>query len=588
MQTTRSLVKKFTPILTLGASLLLGLLSFSGMFALWPLLSLAIISFVLSVLYEGEIYQKNINQALDKLFNANLIAEKIGKEAVEELLKQSPEHAFVKEYQECKDSSQKKQLEVLLAKSLLQKNIPTVVYLKTSLERQKWQGRAQTLESRNNKLKLFSILTSIVMTLGTIFLLLDTLSVLPFFAISAATLPYVVIPLSIISGIAYGFLTYNSLASFLLDHSLSEWWRNFKNQLTQSPRDYKKILFIIGASLIFILNLTLTLCTAGTWWTLMNQSRKLWPWLQNIGIRILQFITPFVMGAANLGFNSRNIVETVKAITPKETETHHHQCDQHEHEHKQPKASETLVQRWNFFRFLLKITYMPLRVLLFLGHLVSIGVTGDQMPGMPAIASALLGIVSEGFEDAHYFFDLKTLFNENHGHDHDDEEHGHEHSDLPNRILQILFSPLFFLASVWHYFAQARPKTKSFTECYDLMQGKTEHHEHHHESPALSDSYRQAQAIIMVQEQVERLQQASFSLELTEAKIKILKGLITLLSQDTLRHSEVQAQLQSTELKAHRFSLFSTGKTTTETAMEEVENLLFSFPQDNNSLRLAK
>ena len=71
-----------TTILTIGASLWLGLLSFSGMFVLIPSLGLALSAFVLSVLYDGEIYQKNINNALNKLFNNDLIAEKIGEEAV--------------------------------------------------------------------------------------------------------------------------------------------------------------------------------------------------------------------------------------------------------------------------------------------------------------------------------------------------------------------------------------------------------------------------------------------------------------------------------------------------------------------------
>ncbi len=87
------------------------------------------------------------------------------------------------------------------------------------------------------------------------------------------------------------------------------------------------------------------------------------------------------------------------------------------------------------------------------------------MPGVPATLSALLGIVSEGFEDAHYFFDL------------DGEGHGHEHSDLPNQVLQLLFSPLFALAASWHYWFQAPGSGKSWGGSYQQMLGQHLHEE---------------------------------------------------------------------------------------------------------------
>ena len=58
-------------ILTAGASLILGFLSFGGMYALLPFLPLAFAGFALSVSYEGEIYLQNIKGALKKLFKTN-------------------------------------------------------------------------------------------------------------------------------------------------------------------------------------------------------------------------------------------------------------------------------------------------------------------------------------------------------------------------------------------------------------------------------------------------------------------------------------------------------------------------------------
>lgn len=73
LMTPTPIWKKFRNIflflLTIGASLTLGLLSFSGMFVLWPIIPLAIASFILAVAYEGEIFWQNIKGAFKTLFS---------------------------------------------------------------------------------------------------------------------------------------------------------------------------------------------------------------------------------------------------------------------------------------------------------------------------------------------------------------------------------------------------------------------------------------------------------------------------------------------------------------------------------------
>jgi len=66
--------------LTVGASLIVGFLCFSGMFALWPILSLATAGFTLAVAFESEVYYQNIKHALRKLFKADHVTEQLGKE----------------------------------------------------------------------------------------------------------------------------------------------------------------------------------------------------------------------------------------------------------------------------------------------------------------------------------------------------------------------------------------------------------------------------------------------------------------------------------------------------------------------------
>ncbi len=453
-----------TAILTIGASLWLGLLSFSGMFVLIPSLGLSLSAFVLSVLYDGEIYQKNINNALNKLFNNDLIAEKIGEEAKREL--QACE--FLEEYKRhATDPERLKKMHIWLGRLLLDKKSSPLVKIEAN---HNWEQRALELTSRNRALIGFSALAAVLMIFGTTYLLLEAISVVTFITIAPAILPYIVLPIAVISGIAYGFLTYNSSSDFLLDTSLSEWWGKFKTQLSSNP------FYVIGASLILLLNLALTLCTAGTWWTVINQQRSVWPWLQKISTRAMQWLTTAVIGVSTLGFNLRNTIETIKEMSP-----HEHSdttCSSAHDEHPVEAVSIDPSPIFNPILLLLKITYTPVRVLMFVGHLISIGVTGDRMPGMSAIFSALLGIISEAFEDAHYFFDIRHFFknlrhtfglnNDGH-HEHTHEHHhGHEHSDFPNQILQMILSPVVALAALWNWGFDRSPET-SWTRSWNAI-----------------------------------------------------------------------------------------------------------------------
>lgn len=484
MKMSRRIRPWITGSLTLGASLLLGLLSFSGMYAIFPLVGLSFASLLLSVFYEGEIYKKNIQAALDKLFKPNFMLEKIGQEALEAL--ENQDLAFVRDYQKAQKRGKKPQIMARwLAKLLLHPPQTPNAYqqeILAQIDPTKYQVAWQNLRQRNRWILGFSALTAVVMSLGTVYLLLDMLEVIPIFGFALLQSPWLVVPLALIAGIAYGLLTYNSLISFLSDHHLAQWWNKFKHELLHSPWSLKKTALMLASLFIFSLNLGLTLCTAGTWWTVMNQQRNLWTWFNHLSIRVLGWITPGVMGIANLGFNTRNIMETIKSIDPSQAHHHHH------HHH---VLSETKAQLWNPFRILLKLSYMPVRILMFIGHLISIGVTGDRMPGVPAVLSALLGIVSEGFEDAHYFFDL------------DGAEHGHEHGDLPNQVLLLVFAPLFALAATWHYSFQAQPN-QTWMDAFWLMQGKDlhVHHEEEEHAESISQSWEREAAFMKIDKQL--------------------------------------------------------------------------------------
>lgn len=586
MKSSQSLFKWISvSLLTFGASLFLGLLSFSGMYVLWPMTGLAILSFVLSVLYEGEIYKKNLNKALDKLFNKDLVLEKIGEEIAKDLNKGLQGNLeFLTDYRASKDHTMRLQkMHIWLAKLLIEKEYEwklrplqhaTLEAIKKLPNYRIWSERTHAISQSNRLAIIFSSISVVAMSLGTAYLIVDALEVLPFISIGPATLPFILIPLSIISGIAYGLLTYNSLSDFFLNSNISDWWEDFKATfLGKKPLNSKNIAYGIFSALIIALNLALTICTAGTWWTVINQSRNLGTWLQNGVIKLFEKIIPLVIGISTLGFNLKNTIDTIKHFKPNEKENNN-ECNHH-HE---PKKQETTWQRFNIFRLILKLTYMPVRILLFLGHLFSIGVTGDRMPGVSPIASAILGMVSEGFEDTDYFFDLSSLSSDHHHDEHTEDDH--VHSDLPNLVLQICFMPIFLLAALWHKIDSDR----SFKDCLMLMLGRN--HEHHDGAQKtkptpipISTAWIIEESCAKVEDEIERLSNVSYEKVIAGEKIEILQKINNKFSDiacNTFKNqktkTEITSTLNSIDITFNEY-LFWQNKSPTTTAQSMLEVL---------------
>ena len=257
-----SSIKKYskqalTVFLTLGAIVLLGLLSFSGMYVLLPLLGISIAAFVLSVIYEGEIYHKNISNALDKLLNRNFTAHLLGEMFLDEFdFTKISAPAFFKTYKKLRSlpasPERDKRLETMktwLGK-LLMGSLADTPYQEEVVEfisrqyKEDYRLKAQEVSTYHSYIKIFSAVASGLMALGTIFLILEALPALPFIIIAPAVLPYIVIPMASLAGIAYGFLSYNALTDFLLKNKFKDWWENIIKQATHADRGFKHIFFV--------------------------------------------------------------------------------------------------------------------------------------------------------------------------------------------------------------------------------------------------------------------------------------------------------------------------------------------------------
>jgi hypothetical protein len=504
-------------LLTGGASLILGFLSFGGMFALWPILPLAIGAFGLSVAYEGEIYFQNIKGALNKLFFKNdYLQRHLANEhlaaCVIEANRDANRPAFFRDYQEqlmllhrfghltldkasrIRKKRVKKTLadmEKWFALQLFsrQEGNENDTYSHYQQHLRLWLADHQQdqeiakLKKRTTLFRFvagFSILSGTFMAVGTTYLLVGQFMAIPLLAsIPFGVLPALVIPMAVVAGVAWGLLTYNAITDMINNDTLRKWYFKLRNEFIQdtptrkiiiTPSNVLKAVVTLG---LVALAIAVTVCTAGTWWSIVKNTQPLFAWMGRIPTVVMGIINPLITGLSTLIFNTENIFETLELV------------DQELHAEvnifrriwngivalfSKPE-NETRWQFANPFRWILKLTYTPLRMLLFLLHLVSIAVTGDRMPGVPEIASTILGFISEFFEDLHYFSGSENhehahhehhdheLHDVAHAHDQHLEEmlnerlksaHGHSHDDdFPSKVLKGLFLPIMWLAAAW-------------------------------------------------------------------------------------------------------------------------------------------
>lgn len=515
-------------LLTSGASLIIGFLSFSGMLAIWPFLPVAFAAFGLSVAYEGEIYLQNIKGAWNKLFKTSHLERQLANRYLLEQMSNTPRDeypAFFKDYEaqllllhqfshrrlNSASTARKEQVEKTLRdmekwfalqlfahkKKESTELSPYELELLNWLERHDQDKQLTLLKKRRLMFHLalaFSGLSAVFMSLGTTYLLVEAFSIIPVFAgVSFALWPFFIIPLAVIAGTAYGFLTYNALTDMIANETLRKWFNNIR-ALLKEPMSFRKIFIPIATILLVTLAIALTICTAGTWWTVAKEARPLFNWMTKLPALIMTgIINPIITGLSSMVFIFQNTSETLDMLS-NSTKNLGHKISAFfkgffksiADAFQQLRQKENWFQIFNPFRLIVKICLFPLKFILFLGHLVGIGVTSDRVPGVPHIASASAGAGSELFEDWHYFFPHEHAHTEAgpHQHEHKHEgdcehddchqplletpeelahrkeileerlgsEHGHNHDvDLPTRLLKFIFLPLSFLSTCWDF-----------------------------------------------------------------------------------------------------------------------------------------
>jgi hypothetical protein len=508
-------------LLTLGASLILGLLSFGGFFALWPSIPFAAMAFGLSVAYEGEIYFQNIKGALNKLFNPHYLKNKLSDGFLNTYfphhLAKSQWPRFFIDYERALielhayehpalSNVKRPKKEIILKKiRLMERNFATQLnapshdpldnltkdtrdlrlYLakypiKNSLgkitheslpEKYKTLLRARQFSFRSAQ--VFSGLAALFMSFGTTYLLMEAFTIIPFLAaIPFAFFPPLILPMAIISGIAYGLLTYNTITNMIAHDTIRTRFKILRDDFKKNGLTLSNGLMTLATVTLSGLALALTLCTAGTWWTIVKETRPLFSWMLKIPAFIMGICTPLITGIAALAFNLENSNESLNML--ESTVKNNRKTLRSEWAAFRKKLSdvrqrENTTQLLNPFRLLLACTITPLRYFFFAGHLGSIALTANRVPGFSKMISSFFNVLTELFEDLHYFVkttevhqhDLPSLLNERLG-----EEAGHSHNamDLPTRILLLIATPLYALSNLWNYaFSQWNPPERRLT-----------------------------------------------------------------------------------------------------------------------------
>lgn len=497
-------------LLTLGAAASLYLLSVTGLAALIPIFWVCLVLAVL-VIYEVQVIYANVKQALNTLFfKPNHIQNTISQQF---LLKTFPVENktrpqffneymadlqnlnFLQQYEGAKKAKRtlKKRLKARerwfteqIFNAKLRAGIKKTPYEQEIYDwlqtvninlsaKEKTAGiehytllEIQKELSKRNYLyvaaTIFGVGTSLAMSFGTIYLLLDVfmgftvLASLPLLSLGG-----LIIPLGIVAGFAYGLMIYNTLTQIIDNDFIKLWMRKIGKQLIKGDPS-----LLIAALVLISLSLVMTFLTAGTWWHVVASS----PFLHLSSFLIYGLAGTLAIAA--FFFNIENMLVTLELFKEKFSFSKVSHGIKNIFSRIQQSltklwARENLLQIINPARLWLNVTINPLRFLGFDGHLFSIAATVDQGP-ISKIWSAGLATLIEFLADVHYFV--------GHSHHHADintekdllktrAEHAHAHShedDIPSRLIKAVFSVfglVTYIAVKWDQWASTLNKNHS-------------------------------------------------------------------------------------------------------------------------------
>ncbi len=515
MLNNKALRYTIAALFTLGAIALIGILSFSGMFYLTSNIGAAVASAIFAVIIEGEIYKQNILSGTNSLLHMGKFLELSNYRKVLQQLSMDKNNreqcAILRDYHKLskyrnalmhlrfmskeqraeltRTEARIAEIEAFFTRYLnnqLQGELnPIELKLKKSLDRTIGNERAATLEKLKKNLKRERIMLWATMPITVIGGFMTALVMAPqisaalvFFgvAMSATVMCACVWPLAAIIAVGAMIMVYKTFIDIIHHKTLQKHWTSFKTKFNEGG-PVIKTLYVVGMVLLIGLAVAATVATAATWWNAAQAGLLLLPYLApaaNVVKNVITAIGIGLMGLGHLDFDYTNSLESFETLTAKASLSAVPKANRAEVAAMSPiKKSFTLLkyraahayahwlkkplyQRCNPFTWINTVIEIPFRAAIILGHLISIGVTGDRLGNVPPVVTATIGSLQEGATDLHYITN-----HDDHDHHHEHVHDDHHHSDLAGFFLNILLAPLKCAAAGWN----AVGGEKNFTDC---------------------------------------------------------------------------------------------------------------------------
>ncbi len=263
-------------------------------------------------------------------------------------------------------------------------------------------------------------------------------------------------PLAFLGGIGLMLITYNTFVEVIHNKKWVKHWKVF-NQNIKEASTLGSVLHVVSMALITGLAIFATIATASTWWIAAQTGVTLFPLLSTLTVRLQMILisvgaTLFALG--QIVFEYVNSLESHATITRGQSRKGLTK-DQEQYLSKLSTVRQffavpllqalndydswlrkPLCERINPFTWIIKIIEYPFRLVIFIGHLISIGVTGDRLGNIHPAVTSTVGALQEGMTDLHYVWSGKC---------------GHHHYDFAGLFLDVLLSPLKLLATGWNF-----------------------------------------------------------------------------------------------------------------------------------------
>ncbi|WP_339050389.1 hypothetical protein [Rickettsiella endosymbiont of Xylota segnis] len=484
--------------LTMGTILSVGFLSFSGLWIIYPYIIPATLAFFLSGVIEGKVFGTSIFKGLARLKLLSPNGEKhLLFSELNKLLSMKDESwvnsqcRFLqdycnqrKKYKALKNNPSANEEDVKEAKQRLeelkdylyqQMNKPNDSDIEDSYVSQAMK-EASLIELNSAKRSvwflrffwLISILVGIVSGFVTAFAVQEAITVGLALSLSVTALSAIVWPVAIFAAIGATFLLYYAITDIVKNDAIvkacSKTLKLFKRSTEESIGAYLLRLLALSIVVMGITSLTVfaTAASGGTCWIVMQKGIKLLAPKLPIFVAYcastilipINFATDLIYGFSTTVQtidNCKGIFQAIFDIIKHPIKAIKNFCTNIETKLNNLKEKESWGQFFNPFRILAKLIISPLQSLVFIGHLISIGLTTDRFMNVPPPLVAGVCAVAEGLQDLSF---LTTEEGHNHAqHDHEEDD-GHDHGNLLQLPLQILLSPVLTTVGFLYWFVK--------------------------------------------------------------------------------------------------------------------------------------